>query len=355
MSGDFFHSDQQKRVLEIDGLLRKHSPNGISRERICKVLANRGYANSRQTFVRDINHMREDLGAPIGSEDRPYENSTQGHTTLWFYRDLSWTLKQFRVTEDVLFSLLVASEVVERYAGHPLAEQLNEAYTKLGEVLNRKVSVSADLLSPVSFLPEQNLKLGAKNWKPVLEATTKHQMLEMSYVAKWKTGDANASQRKIHPYHIVNLSGVWYLVGSKSESDMSFRQYAVSNIMKARVLNKSACIPKDFDIDEILDHTFRRFLGDPKNVTDVTVRFTKAVVPLVENQRFSRREHRRRLEDGGLEISFPVSNAGPWPLFHIKRWVLSFGPDCEAVAPKELKELIQKDLEAMTNKLTTCT
>lgn len=342
---DFFHTTQQKRILQIDRLLRE--PGGKTREQICTALKNHGYAASRHTFLRDIDHMRHDLGAPIGYDDRVSPAVPQGHATFWFYQDRTWTLKDFQVTDDVLFSLLVASKVVERYAGHPLAQDLKAAYDKLGEALNRKVSMSADHLAPVSFFPEPCQQIEPSSWKPVLKAVTTQKMLAMEYKSAWGKEAKKDKQRTIHPYHIVNLSGTWYLIGSRSEDDMSFRQYAISGISKARVLEKRADIPADFDVEEILDVTFGRFLGDPRQVVSVKVRLSQRVAPLVEGRVFSKKQELRTLPSGDIELSFPASTAGPWPLYHVKGWVLSWGADCEVLEPAELRELVRKDLDAM--------
>jgi proteasome accessory factor B len=181
----------------------------------------------------------------------------------------------------------------------------------------------------------------------VLKAVTTQKMLAMEYKSAWGKEAKKDKQRTIHPYHIVNLSGTWYLIGSRSEDDMSFRQYAISGISKARVLEKRADIPADFDVEEILDVTFGRFLGDPRQVVSVKVRLSQRVAPLVEGRVFSKKQELRTLPSGDIELSFPASTAGPWPLFHVKGWVLSWGADCEVLEPAELRELVRKDLDAM--------
>jgi predicted DNA-binding transcriptional regulator YafY len=345
MPPDFFHTKQQQRILEIDRMLRK--PGGKTREHICTVLAKRGFASSRHTFMRDMDHMRYELGAPIGYEDRIAPEAPQGHTTFWFYRDPSWTLKTFRLTEETLFGLFVAREVVERYAGHPLAEELKAVYDKLGETLNRKVTLSSDRLAPLSFLPEPQQPIEAAVWKAVLKATTEQRMLSMTYSSKWKEGSAKVSTRTVHPYHIVNLSGAWYLVASKSETDLEVRQYAITGMRDAKVLTTRATIPSDFDIRKILDCTFGRFLGDSRQTVEVRLRFKKRVGPLLKDRVFSRRQNIKTLKSGDIEMTFPVSSEGPWPLYHVKGWVLSWGPDCDVLGPPELQELVRKDVEKM--------
>ena len=43
--------------------------------------------------------------------------------------------------------------------------------------------------------------------------------------------------------------------------------------------------------------------------------------------------------DGSLELSFQIAG-----LDEIKRWILSFGPECQVLEPEKLKEMVRKDL-----------
>lgn len=47
----------------------------------------------------------------------------------------------------------------------------------------------------------------------------------------------------------------------------------------------------------------------------------------------------KRNGDGSLDLSFQVAG-----LDEIKRWVLSFGPECQVLEPEMLRKLVQNDL-----------
>jgi len=47
-----------------------------------------------------------------------------------------------------------------------------------------------------------------------------------------------------------------------------------------------------------------------------------------------------RLPNGSLEIAFQVAG-----LDEIKRWILSFGPECQVLEPEKLRKLVQQDLQ----------
>ena len=345
---DFFHTKQQMRILEIDRLLRHHGE--ITRQQICDKLSQKGYSASRHTFVRDIQHMREDLGAPLGNESRPCTTEPCGQRTVWFYRDKNWTLGSLQLTEDTLLSLFIVRESVAQYAGHPLADELSDIYDKLGESLNRKITLHEDVLAPVSFAPLQRHTIDSETWRAVLQATNRGKQLHLTYRKGWPPEESSDKARTIHPYHVVNLSGSWYLIGSESETDFSIRQFSMERIVKAKVLKTNCEMPQDFDIQERLDCTFGRFMGDPKQTVMVKVIFDQRVAPLVRERQRGPKEKTRTLPDGRIEVSFPASTAGPWPLYNVKSWVLSWGPDVEVVEPPDLRDLVRKDIEEMRAK-----
>lgn len=341
---DFFHTDQQKRVLEIDRMLR--TPGGMTRSKICHTLSVKGYAASRHTFIRDIEHMRDDLGAPIDKHEVVDSSEHNGFAIRWLYKDPTWTLKNFKVTEGTLLSLLVVRQTVEQYAGHPIAEELTHVYDKLAESLNRKVSLQDNVLAPVSFSPQQTQDINTEIWSAVLKATNSQKLLRISYGNRWKKGTKGPKERTIHPYHIVNLVGTWYLLGSASKTDLDVRQYTLEQIRSAKVLQDNCTVPEDFDIEDRLGITFGRYMGDPANVVDVRLRFNQRVAPLVM-KRINPKETRKVLPSGDIEITFPASRSGPWPLFHVKSWVLSWGSNVEVLEPDELRELVQRDAQSI--------
>jgi proteasome accessory factor B len=157
----------------------------------------------------------------------------------------------------------------------------------------------------------------------------------------------------VAPYHIVNLQGTWYLLASASEKDDSLRQYALSRIQTAKMLEHTFTIPAGFDIDRLLSITFGQFIGDPNKLEEVHVRFKKKVAPLVLSRQFSALEKKTVLANGDIDLRFPASAAGPIPFYNIKSWVLSWGADAEVIAPERLKSEVENEISALAKRLVT--
>ncbi len=342
MSKDLVHKPNQRRLLALDQCLRKSG--GITRAQIISSLKTQGYNASLSTFNRDIRFLR-DQNAPVGNEyRRTFDGTAASH---WFYNDPSWTLGQIHLTDGALFSLLIARRVMEQYRGLPVAKDLQQAYDEIAEALNRKISVHHDSLVPVSFSPEKPEPVDPKVWTEVIAATREHRLLGFQYRKAWEDGDPPTKTRNVRPYHIVNLQGTWYLLASAGMTNMEVRQYALSRIFEAQAQRQTFTMPRDFNIEKLLQTTFGQFIGDPDKVAEVVVRFSKRIAPLILSRQFSATETKKTLSDGGVELRFSASTAGPWPLYHVKSWVLSWGADAEVLAPAELCDLVRTEIRGL--------
>lgn len=339
-----FHSKRQMRLLALDKLLR--TPVGLTRKQICDRLASAGHRTSQRNFFRDIECLRKDFGAPLGGDPLSTKQKRQqagSQDTLWKYDNLSWTFGKVETTEGDLFALFVARQVVEQYAGLPVGEELNRIYSGLTETMNSKVTVARHDLLPITFVPEKRRPIDSKIWTPLLDATMKHKRLSITYLNRWN--EEGRGERVVCPYHIANLHGEWYLLGSRSANDMSLRQYVISRIHAAKSTGKSFNMPKDINIKMLLEHTFGTFIGDHKKLVNIRLLFSKTVAPLVHAREFHPWQTMTTRPDGRLEVRFDASTSGPWPLYHVKSWVLSWGSDVEVLEPEELKKMVAAEAQ----------
>ena len=356
---DQFDSPQRKRLLILDKFLRRSG--GATREQISNaVLADNmghsgtaGYTYDRSTFTRDLDALI-DRGAAIKREWLPAHDSGR---TEYFYElsDPTWTMGKVKLKAEDLMAIVVTRDLVEKHWGHPIAEELTRIIDQLGKDMPNIVSVQTDQMAPIAFGPEsrQVNKASTLIWKSILRATTERRKLEILYAPGWGPSAGDRPRPKthvIHPYHIVNLSATWYLLGSKSEKDPKVRQYHIDRILNAKVLGATFTVPPDFDVQKLLDIAFGRFIGDPDDVTEVRLRFSKQVTPLVLGREFQPSTMAKRLPDGRAELTLRVSRAGEWPLYHIVGWVLSWGSDVEVLAPQELKDRVAEQVRKLADK-----
>lgn len=88
--------------------------------------------------------------------------------------------------------------------------------------------------------------------------------------------------------------------------------------------------PADFCINDYLDVGFRKVRGAGPAQT-VRLRFTAHAARYVREKEWHPTQMLRIHKDGSLTLTFRVNH-----LPEVKRWGLSYGADCDVLAPKEL-------------------
>jgi predicted DNA-binding transcriptional regulator YafY len=314
---------QFARLMELDRLIRAgRHPN-------CLTFA-ADWEVSQKTVQRDIDFMRDQLGAPI-----EYDRVRKGY----FYSDPSWFLPSLSLSEGDLLALLIGSRALESYRGTPVAEDLERVFRKLAGMLPESISLRPELLfSRFSFTSPPSKPVDEAVWTAVVRGVLHRRSLKISY----RPFEANeAREREIHPYHIANLAGEWYVFARSG--DAGVLQFAVPRILRAKVLKRTFEVPEDFDAEKLVSSAFGRFTSG--KVHRVRVMFDAEVAPWVLERQWSPTQTVRRKRDGSVELSFEAAG-----LFEVFRWVLAWGRHATVLAPKELKEWVADEAKAMAEK-----
>jgi len=118
------------------------------------------------------------------------------------------------------------------------------------------------------------------------------------------------------------------------------RAFAVDSIRRAEILEKRAKDVSEKMLKEVLGAGYGIFAG--KTVRWATLLFSPERSRWVASERWHPEQKGRYLEDGRYELKVPYSK-DPELLMDI----LKYGADCEVLAPKELREKVAKEVEAM--------
>jgi hypothetical protein len=89
-------------------------------------------------------------------------------------------------------------------------------------------------------------------------------------------------------------------------------------------------------LDDFMRHSFKVMHDE---LHTVKVRISPGWARWVGEKIWHESQKMTRLADGGLEITFRVAG-----LDEIRRWILSFVPECRVLEPEKLKEMVRKDL-----------
>jgi len=313
---------QFSRLLELDRQIRQSKyPNCLTFSRDWEV--------SQKTVQRDIDFLRDQLGAPID-----YDREKKGY----YYADSNWFLPSLSLSEGDLLALLVGAKALEAYRGTPVARELERIFAKIAELLPDKLSVRPELVfNRFTFTSPPAKPVDEKTWTTLVRGLLNQRSVKISYRAMEAK---EAKDRIIDPYHIANLAGEWYAFAWCHRQDMVI-QFAIPRIQRARLLDETFAIPGDFDPRKLLSTTFGRFASTDK-IQRVRLLFDKEVAPWVLERQWHPKQKVRKRKNGDIELMFDTAG-----LFEVFRWVMAWGHYVTVLGPAGLKKWVKDEVGLM--------
>ncbi len=308
---------QYKRLLFIDRKLREGAfPN-------CSSLAE-AWETSTRTIQRDMDYLKYELDAPI-----EYDAVKHG----FFYTDPAWFLPSVMLSEGDLLALLIGQQAMHMYRGTPVAAELKRIYGKLADLLPENIAIGPEFIQArFSFFNPPSRPVEPAIWRTVLRALLHQRVLKMEYASP------RAGKPKLHlvrPYHVVNLEGDWYLLAHEERWD-DLRQFAISRIRGAELLERAFEVPKDFRPEEVMQNRFGRCLhaGDDSTVL-VRLLAAPEIASYVREKVWHPKQKILGRRGGRVELQIPLSHTRD-----IEPWIMSLGELVKVLAPESLRRTI---------------
>ena len=306
------------RFAVIDDRLRRQSwPNASSLARELEV--------TPRTIHRDVEFLRDQLQAPIA-----FDQQKNGY----FYSDSAFRLPYLSVSEGECVALFLAERLLQQYQGTNFASDISRLFRKVLDLLSEPITINLRHLNEaVSFRQQATHHGDAEQFDQLHRAIRDGRQLEMVY---WTASRNQTSCRVFDPYHLASIDGDWYLIAYCHRRD-DVLMFSPSRIRELHETGEFFEPPVDFRISDYLDVGFRKVRGQGP-AQSVRLRFTAAAAHYVREKLWHPTQKLREHEDGSLTLTFRVNH-----LLEVKRWVLSFGADCDVLAPKELKMTIKAE------------
>jgi predicted DNA-binding transcriptional regulator YafY len=280
---------------------------------------------SAKTAQRDIDFMRDRLLCPLD-----YDSSQKGY----YYNDDTFSLPMVYLSSEELSALLIARKMLQDISGGSIGDEISSIVDKITNILKKHSVVADQIDDAFSFQLIEYSPAPEAVFKAVLEGCLKKKCLSFTY---YSPATEEKSERTVEPYHLFNYMGTWHTIGY-CHLRKEIRDFALSRISAAEVLNESFEIPAEFDFKRYFLSTFGLYKG--KSTQEVTLRFTPEKSKWIKGQIWHKDQKVKLLKDGSLEISFPVSDFS-----EIKREILKHGDEVEVIKPKNLRNLIKAEAE----------
>lgn len=285
---------------------------------------------SERTIKRDLEFMRDQLGAPI-------EWDAGQHS--YVYTRACDLLPLLRIEADEALALALAGKTFAAWHGTALGRALTAALGKIGGVIGGAISVPVTEISQLVFHPETTGPGDRehRHFAMILESIRRRRVLRLVY-QKPRPGSA-PEKRLVHPLHLACLDHRWVLV-AHDPARGSPRNFLLGRIRQAEATREIFAPPANFDLSAYLRGSVGRFTGDADIA--VRLRFDATVAPYVRESPWHASQTLVERADGSVEIALRLNN-----LTDISRRILACGRHVEVLAPEELRAAIHDEALAM--------
>jgi len=286
---------------------------------------------SARTVYDDIRFLKGRLSAPL-----KYSHSRGGY----FYSDTTWKLPSFLATEGQLLAFFLSVELAHRYLGTTFEQPLRDAIQRLTSLLPDTVQVSiSELASHYSVRSGASAKTAPETLLALQRAIQDRRPVEMVYFTARR---GEETQRVVHPYHLFNMRGEWYLIAYDLLRH-GIRQFALPRIRTWRViLDERFEVAPNFSPDHYFGQSFQS--GHGEEIVEVTVLFDAYQARYIRERIWHTSQQIEEQPDGGLILHFTTG-----AIEEVQRWIMGYGSHAYVLAPASLAQSITSEFRASLN------
>jgi predicted DNA-binding transcriptional regulator YafY len=190
------------------------------------------YEVGTATISRDIEFMRDRLGAPI-----EYDYRRRGY----YYTEKTFRLPAAFTSADDMLALGMAKTLLSLYKNTPIygaARDLVDSITAPLEEPRKTLWYEDRIVVP----PVPSVLFPLETWQTISEGLRENRILVFEYRSTWYGG---FQPRRVRPYQLLFDNGAWYLYGY-AEERRGLRMFSLPRIRKIRILDTGFTLPPNY-------------------------------------------------------------------------------------------------------------
>ncbi len=290
---------------------------------------------SPATLKRDLEYLRDQLGAPIVSDRDSNGYRFASDAAAW--RGGKHELPGLWFSERELYSLLMAHQLLSGLDAdgtlsrhlQPLLERIHELLGPGGgsdaQSLLKRVKIVSALRRPVA--PECFERMG--------EALLRRRRLRMRYLTRAR---GEVGEREVSPQRLVHYKNTWYL-DAWCHSRERLLRFALDAVQDASVLDSRA---KDVAMRQVqaeMDAGYGIFAGGTRQLA--VLRFAPQAARWISREEWHPEQQGRFLDDGSWELTLPYVDETELVMDLLRQ-----GEQVQVLAPDSLRAAVQRRLAA---------
>ena len=282
---------------------------------------------SRKTAQRNIDFMRDRLGAPLA-----YNAARRGYR----YTDHAFQLTAFQASQEELLAVLTARNLLADVSGGYLSREIGRIGNKLTALCDERVNADDRLATYFSASWHGHSPVNETLFRTTAQALVENRMMTIEY--RSPVSD-KITRRTIEPHHLQHYMASWVLI-ARCRRKNQWRKFFLARI-RAFDLEPDTFTPRPAkEWRPLIEGAFGIFQGEAR--LPVTLRFSPFRSRWIREQLWHPHQQIQELLDGSLEITFPVAD-----FREVKMMILQFGADCEVAAPEELRQEVMAEIRRM--------
>jgi len=292
---------------------------------------------SRATFKRDLDYLRDRLGAPIawqrGDGDTPAGYVLEGPREPG--ASARYGIRGMWFNPSEIHALLMMQHLAAGMEPGLVSDQVTGLMTRISLMLGSAADDPRDVARRFRILHSASRRNAPAHFDTIAQAAMKRRRVELRYFTR---GRNETSQRIVSPQQLLHYRENWYLLGWCHKAG-ALRTFALDAVLDAAVMNRPAREIGDDVLQEAVGQVFGIFTG--KLTAHAELRFSASVAAWVGKEVWHPDQQLRLEDDGAIRLVVPY--ADPRELL---MEILRYGPDVEVIAPIALREQLASRLRA---------
>lgn len=183
---------------------RKWTLENLVEEVNYKLYERYGKTTSKRTIQNDITHLINEKGAPI-------DKKKKGNTTLFYYLDKTFSIKNLPLQQEEIDLIRDAIDVLKQISGFQISGDVEQVIRKLENAASNDIDRSPTIIQ----FEKHTTSIGTEHIDNIFAAIKGKLTLRISY----QSFKADAPEQYIfHPYLLKEYRNRWFLIGRKENA-----------------------------------------------------------------------------------------------------------------------------------------
>jgi predicted DNA-binding transcriptional regulator YafY len=247
------------------------------------------------------------------------------------------------ITAEEVADLMTAVSLLRRENMHSQAKSLERVLAKLRALMKRqaaaKLEPDLEALTEAEGLamrPGPKPKINQEILQTLREAIITRTKVRLHYLYR---GSGKRGYQTVHPYGFLYGKRHYLVAWSELDQAKDFRNFALSNIERIELLNRTFARKRGFSIEKYAENSFGVFQEEP---VDVVWKFSPKAARDASEFLFHPSQALELQKDGSLLVRFRAGG-----LLEMSWHLFTWGDEVEVIKPKRLVSMLRKQIEKL--------